>query len=194
MKSLSEHAAYELTKAGLANNEDPEARQTAVNIMALVRRLEKQKNSDGQIEFILESLNRLLNGLPLTAITDDPEEWEQYELQRYILDPVTKQPVGEPERQAVWQSKRASHIVSYTMGQTWIDQATGKSGQSLDHIEEAKKKEKEAARKVVRTKPIGHVAPDAPASEVAADDPRNGNESGDSVDKAADNVNKESEQ
>lgn len=189
-KSLTEHAAYELTKSGLANNEDAEARQTAINIMAIVRRIEKQKNSEAQVEFMLETLNRLLNGLPMTAITDDPEEWDQYVLKRYVLDPETKEPVGDPEEQSVWQAKRAEHIVSYTEGKTWIDQATGKSGQSLDHIEEAKRKEEESARKV---KPIGHVDPDAPAGEVAADDPRNGSESAGSVDKSESNVNKETE-
>jgi len=191
-KPLTEHAAYELTKAGLSNNEDPEAKQTAINVMALVRRIEKQKNSEGQIEFILESLNRLLNGLPLTAITDDPEEWEQYVLKRYILDPETKEPVGEPQEQTVWQSKRANHIVSYTEGKTWIDQATGKSGESVDHIEEAKLKEEQAARKVKRTKPIGHVNPDLPAGELAVDDPRNDNKTSDPVVESTDNVNKES--
>lgn len=193
-KTLSEHAAYELTKSGLANNEDPEARQTAINVMALVRRVEKQKNSEAQVEFILESLNRLLNGLPLTAITDDPEEWEKFELERKNLS------TGVVDKQSVWQSTRATHIVSYDEGKTWIDQATGKSGTSTDHVQEAARKEEEANHQAQRKapankvkNPIGHVNPDVPASEQGIDDPRNNNKTTGPVAKSNDNVNKKSE-
>lgn len=167
-KTISEHAAYELTKAGIANSEDNEDRQTAINLMALVRRFEKQKNTERQKDFILMGLSRILNFLPLTPLTDDPDEWEKFEIERKNVD------TQEVEKKIVWQSRRATSIFSEDQGKTWFDQASGKTGSSLDHVAEAQRivDEKKAAEErkaeaVARAqKPIGLADPEAPAGEV----------------------------
>ncbi len=169
-KTLTEHAAYELTKAGLANNEDPEARQVATNTLALVRRIEKMKMNERQAQYVLEAFSILTQFLPLTPITDDPEEWDKFEIDRTNVD--TK----EVEKKTVWQSRRATSIFSEDEGKTWTDQRTGKTGTSIDHIEQAKQ---EAAAKADREKSVAdaearnaqqpsNVLADAPAGEVSA--------------------------
>lgn len=190
-KTLSEHAAYELTKAGLANSDEQEARQVAINTMALIRRFEKQKNTEKQKDFILEALNRLLNSQPLTQLTDDPSEWEKFELNRKNME------TGEEETKIAWQSKRASSIFSYDEGKTWIDQQTGKTGDSVDHIKLAKDMEQdEARRKAAKERaktpvpnPAGHVSPDIPPGEAVITQPKNVNESTNSVDNTKSEVN-----
>ena len=142
-KTLTEHAAYELTKAGLANNEDPEARQVATNTIALVRRIEKMKMTDKQADYVLEAFSVLTQFLPLTPITDDPEEWDKFEIDRKNVD------TQEVEKKTVWQSRRATSIFSEDEGKTWTDQRTGKTGTSIDHIQQAKQ---EAAEKEAREK------------------------------------------
>lgn len=135
-KTLTEHAAYELTKAGMSNNEDQEARQVAINTMALVRRIEKMNMSDKQARYTLEAFGILCDFLPLTPITDDPEEWEKFEIDRKNVD------TGEVEKKTVWQSRRSPSIFSEDQGKTFTDQRTGKTGESLDHVKQAEEAEK----------------------------------------------------
>lgn len=172
-KTLTEHAAYELTKAGVSNHEDPEARQVAINTMALVRRVEKMNMTDKQANYVLEAFATLCSFLPLTPLTDDPEEWDKFEIDRKNVD------TGEIEKKVVWQSRRATSIFSEDEGKTFTDQRTGKVGTSLDHVKLA---EEQAADKEARAKakaeaeqrakqpkkPLGHVDPDVPAGEASA--------------------------
>lgn len=169
-KTLSEHAAYELTKAGMTNHEDPEARKVATDVMALVRRFEKQGHTDKTGSFVLEAFETLATRLPLTPITDDPEEWDKFEIDRKNVE------TEEVEKRTVWQSKRAPSLFSEDEGKTFTDQRTGKVGESVDHIKQAE--ELEAAKKLRAErkakaeqpeapieKPVGHVNPDLPAGE-----------------------------
>lgn len=166
-RTLSEHAAYELTKAGLTNNEEPEARQVALNTLALIRRLEKQNNNEKQFQYVVEGFQRLAQRMPLTPITDDPEEWEQFEITSKNIE------TGKVEAKTTWQSKRLPSLFSEDGGKTFVDQRTGKTGESLDHkkVEEeeaaAKKdREKRKAKAEKRNaKPIPHVDADVPAAE-----------------------------
>lgn len=194
-KTLAEHAAYELTKAGLANSDEAEARSVATKTMALIRRFEKQKNTEREKDFILEALNRLLNFIPLTPISDDPDEWDKFDIQRKNVD------TGEIETKTVWQSRRGTSMFSEDGGKTFVDQATGKTGSSLDHVAEAQRieDEKKAAEErkanaAARTEqPIGHVNPDVPADEAvmyAPTAPGEDDEKSNSVDKSAEDANK----
>ena len=134
-KTILEHAAYELSKAGLTTNEDAEARQVAINTMALIRRIEKQKNNEKQQQYVVESFYRLCQHLPLSPITDDPAEWEKFEIDRKNIE------TGEIEKKVVWQSRRVPSLFSEDEGKTFIDQKNGQTGTSQHDLTEAEKKE-----------------------------------------------------
>ncbi len=170
-RTLVEHAAYELTKAGMADNADPEARQVATNTIALVRRIEKMNMTDKQAAYVLEAFSVLCQFLPLTPITDDPEEWDKFEIDRKNVD------TNEVEKKVVWQSKRATSIFSEDEGKTFIDQRTGQTGESVDHVKQAAElkaateaREKRKQENAERAKnPTPHaVLSDQPAGEVSA--------------------------
>lgn len=196
-KSLSEHAAYELTASGMTNSDDPEARQTAINAMALVRRIEKQKNSPHQIDFLVTALDRLLHFKAMSPITDAPDEWDEYEVKRYLLDPVTHEETGKVKSHKVWLNKRDPNIMSYDGGETFADQATGKQGQSIS-AEEAEKRRQEIQQFKA---PVTGIDSTVPAAEMTAAGDENSTENntldenvkenGTSVDNAEAEVNKE---
>ncbi len=177
-KTILEHAAYELTKSGMTDHEDENARRVAMNVMALVRRFERQKNDKRSAEFILEAFERICRFMPLTPLTDDPDEWEKFEMVRRNVE------TNEEEKKIVWQSKRSTSIFSEDEGKTFYDQNTGKTGNSVDHVaqakavEDAKKKrmEQKAAAEARAKSPNVLAKPPvdsaAPAGEVAANDPR----------------------
>lgn len=168
-KTLVEHAAYELTKAGMANNPDPEARQVATNTIALVRRIEKMNMTEKQANYVIEAFSILTQFLPLTPITDDPDEWDKFEIDRKNVD------TQEVEKKEVWQSRRATSIFSEDKGKTFIDQRTGKVGESVDHIKQAEElkaaqeaREKRQAENAARTNKPHAVMADQPAGEASA--------------------------
>ncbi len=168
-KTLTEHAAYELTKAGMADNSDPEARQVATNTIALVRRIEKMNMTEKQAAYVIEAFSILTQFLPLTPITDDPDEWDKFEIDRKNVD------TQEVEKKTVWQSKRATSIFSEDEGKTFVDQRTGKVGESVDHIKQAEEmkaaEEARAKRKAendARTQKPHAVLADQPAGEMSA--------------------------
>lgn len=170
-KTLVEHAAYELTKAGLTNHEDPEARKAATDTIALVRRFEKQGHNTKTAPIVLDMFQTICNFLPLTPITDDPEEWEKFEIDKRNVD------TNEVEKKTIWNSRRATSIFSEDEGKTWYDQATGNTGESLDHVKEAEKKEAEAKAREERKKaaeqrakgnPVGHMNPGTGSDPSAA--------------------------
>ena len=171
-KTLAEHAAYELTKAGMTDHEDPEARKVATDVMALVRRYEKQNHNDKTGSFVVEAFSTLTQRLPLTPITDDPEEWDKFEVERKNVE------TQEVEKRTIWQSKRAPSLFSEDEGKTFTDQRTGKVGESVDHVKQAEEREaqkkaraeakaKAEERAKQPEKPIGHVNPDVPAGEAS---------------------------
>lgn len=171
-KTLAEHAAYELTKAGMTNNSDPAAKTAAVNTMALVRRFEKMNMNERQAKFVLQAFENICNFLPLTPLTDDPAEWSEFEIQRKNKE------TGEIETRSVWQSKRHSSVFSEDGGVSYIDQATGNTGQSVSH-EDAKKQQEaveqaEDRRKADEAKKAEQASkppvanPEVPAAEAPA--------------------------
>ncbi len=140
-RTLIEHAAYELHKAKIANSDDPELKQVAINTMALIRRIDKMNMSEKQLEYTLQAFQGLANHQPLSPITTDPDEWEKFEIKRKNVD------TDEEEVRVIWQSRRMPSLFSEDEGKTFRDEATGKTGTSLNHLELAAAEEKEAAAK-----------------------------------------------
>lgn len=174
-KTLAEHAAYELHKAGFVDNDDPDVRKVATDTMALCKRFEKQKHSEKTAGATLEFFETLASFLPLTPLTNDPSEWEIYE--EVKRNPATQE---EIEKRIIWHSERASSIFSFDEGKTWADMRTNKTGELVDHKEYAAQQKKDAdeatarkemaAQRAANPKPIGTV--DAtPAAEQGLADP-----------------------
>lgn len=138
-KTLPEHAAYELTKSGFVNDEDPENRKIATDVMALVRRFDKQKHNERTGRIVLDFFETICFFLPLTPITDDPDEWEKFDIESTNRDSGVKTVAHR------WQSRRAPSIISEDEGHTFTDLRTNKTGESVNHIEYAKKVEAEKA-------------------------------------------------
>lgn len=167
-RTLSEHAAYELTKAGMTNNDDPRARKVAIDVMALVRRFEKQDHDDKTGPFVLEAFETLCTRLPLTPITDDPEEWDKFETERKNID------TGETEKRVIWQSRRAPSIFSEDEGKTFTDQRTGKVGTSVDHVKQAaerKAAEEDRAKRKADAAKRAEGKVETPAGEASLETP-----------------------
>jgi len=150
----------------MTTNKDPMARKVAADVLSLVKRFEKQEHTERSGRYVLEAFETLANFLPLTPITDDPDEWEKFEIDRKNVD------TNETEHKLVWQSKRATAIFSEDEGKTFIDQRTGKAGESLDHVAEAEKKaafeaERKARKDAAEARAKAPTAPvgDAPAAE-----------------------------
>lgn len=182
-KTLTERAAFELTLAGMTDNSDPEAKQTAVNTMALIRRFEKQNNNQRQQEFIITSLQRLLNGEALTPLTDNPDEWIEFEITKRGMTGDMK-----VEKHKLWTNTRDRNVVSYDSGTTYIDQNTGKRGESISWEDAEKRREEIANFK----KPV-QGQPGTPAGEMTIGGDENttdNNEKTETVDKSNEDVNK----
>ena len=121
--------------------------------------------TERQAQYVLEAFSVLTQFLPLTPITDDPEEWEKFEIDRKNID------TGDVEKKEIWQSKRATSIFSEDKGKTFTDQRTGKTGTSIDHIEQAKQEkaaEEERAKTKANKQSIKDAMAEAPAGEVSA--------------------------
>lgn len=132
-KSIVEHAEYELKKAGLVDNPNPEARKVATDALALVRRFEKQQHTENTAQWVAQFFTDLISFIPLTPITDDPEEWEKFEIEQTNKDTKEKTTVVR------WQSRRCPSIFSEDEGKTWFDQATGQNGKTVSAEEERKR-------------------------------------------------------
>ena len=132
-KSLIEHAEYELNKAGLTDNPNPEARKVATDTMALVKRFDKQKHTQKTAQWVVQFFTDLVNFIPLTTITDDPEEWEKFEIEQ------TNKETQEKTTVVRWQSRRCPSVFSEDEGKTWTEMATGNTGESAPAEEERKR-------------------------------------------------------
>lgn len=158
-KTLYEHALYELERADLLHNPDPQARKTATDTLALVKRFEKQKHTQTTGKWTLEFFNAIVNMIPLTPLTDDPEEWEKFDITKKNSE------TNEEEVTHRWQSRRSPSIISEDKGKTFVDMATGQTGTSLDHVEEAKKREQDRidnAKKLAEKEASDKAAAEAP--------------------------------
>lgn len=165
-KTLVEHAQFELERADLINNPDPQARKVATDTIALVKRFEKQAHDQTTGKWVLEFFQNLCYFKPLTPLTDDPAEWEKFEIEKKNTE--TK----EVEVSHRWQSRRAPSVISEDEGKTWYDMATEQSGTSLDHVEEAKKREedrKKSAENVKKREAKAKAAAEKTDKESSAD-------------------------
>lgn len=82
-------------------------------------------------KWVLEFFETICNWLPLSPITDQPDEWEEYE------DIHRNMKTGGEEKTIRWVSTRAPSIISMDGGKTWVDYRTNKEGVSVDHIKQA---------------------------------------------------------
>lgn len=96
MSTLIEHAKRELDIIG-------EEGFIKDNILAVVEAFAKGGHSGSSAEHTIDILERLLRRLPLTPITNDPDEWE-----------MRKMP-GEK----CWQNIRDSRAISYNKGRSY---------------------------------------------------------------------------
>lgn len=163
-KTLVEHAIFELTRADLIDNPDPQARKVATDTIALVKRFEKQQHSQTTGKWVLEFFQNICYFVPLTPLTDDPEEWEKFDIEKKNTE------TGEIEVTHRWQSRRAPSIISEDEGKTFYDMQTGKNGTSLDHVEEAKKREEDRVKSAENVKKREAKAKAAEAKESSESD------------------------
>lgn len=154
-KTLVEHAEYELEKLELLHDEDPVNRKIATDTIALVKRFEKQKHTERSGQWVLDFVERICNFLPLSPVTDDPEEWTAYEDTHKDLE------TGKEVITQRWQNKRAPSLVSIDGGKTFVDLKSNKEGTSVDHIKQAEEWAKDRAEREAKKK-AGDVVAQAP--------------------------------
>ena len=161
-KTLVQHAQYELEKADLVNNADPEARKIASDTLALVKRFEKQNHSKKTGKWVLEFFQNICWHVPLTPLTDDPDEWEKFDVETKNTETDEVTVVHR------WQSRRSPSIISEDLGKTFVDIQSGKEGISLDHVEEEAKRAQDKidnAKAIEDKKLAAEAAKNAPTGE-----------------------------
>ena len=99
--NIAQHAWDELNRAGLFTHErDFYGGSTGRAVMDLVGVFVKQGHSGGSAALVLDVFARLVNCQPLSALTDDPDEWME------VTD-------------GLWQSRRQSEAFSSDGGKTY---------------------------------------------------------------------------
>lgn len=108
MSNLVEHAKRELELCGQAE-EDP---GYAASIIAAVAAFASYGHSGGSAGVAIHQLHSLLQFRTLSALTSDPDEWEDH---------------GEISGAPLWQNRRDSAAFSTDGGQTWyfVDDRAG---------------------------------------------------------------------
>lgn len=114
MSNLVEHAEFELKRAGLFDSDSDYGGMLGPHILHLVKEFAKEGHSGGSAAITIAALTRLLRYKPLTAITNNPEEWFD---------------VSEASGLPMWQNKRDPSCFSRDGGETWyslddLDQKT----------------------------------------------------------------------
>lgn len=146
-KSIYDHAVYELKKLGLVGDGEKSTEKVVRDTLGLISRFQKQKHDDFTAKWVIEFFGKLANMIPLSPITDDPSEWEEWQDEHKNIE------TGETETTTRWQSKRAPFIVSMDGGKTFLNLRTNKSDVSLDYKEQeaaiAKEKAERMAAKAV---------------------------------------------
>lgn len=132
VKTLFEHASYELQKLGLHLDGDKASIKILTDTIALVKKFEKQNHDEYTSKWVLEFFETICQHLPLSPITDDADEWEGFE------DTHKNLKTGKAEVTVRWQNKRAPSIISMDDGKTFVDLRTNKEGVAVDHIKQAK--------------------------------------------------------
>jgi hypothetical protein len=102
MSNLTEHARYEMERAGLFDHDADYGGAHANAVMELVETFANQGHSGMSAGITLHLFHELAQFKPIGAITSDPSEWGE----------VT---VG------LWQNKRRGTSFSRDGGATWYD-------------------------------------------------------------------------
>lgn len=106
MSNLTEHARYELTRAGLFDTDADYGGAHAHQVMKLIETFAEQGHSGASAAITLRLFYDLAQFKPLGPITSDPEEWTN---------------VAEFNGSPLWQNKRRSTSFSRDGGTTWYD-------------------------------------------------------------------------
>jgi hypothetical protein len=162
--TMYDYAKSELDRAGFLDHPEPDARKTATDVLALIRRFEKQSHTEGTKEIVLEWFGILANFVPLSPITDNPEEWEKFEV-------TTKNEAGEEVTKELWQSRRAPSVISEDGGKSFIDNVTGSDGVSVPHEDWLTHREKQREKAIARMEAKKNPVKEDPAANVKADAP-----------------------
>lgn len=106
MSNLTEHAQFELIKAGLFDQDADYNGAHANAVMELVETFSNQHHSGASAALTLGIFSKLAQFQPLSPITSDPDEWTD---------------VAEFNGSPLWQNKRRGTSFSRDGGQTWYD-------------------------------------------------------------------------
>lgn len=164
--SMYDFAKSELDRAGYTTHPEPEARKVASDVLSLVKRFEKQGHSEYTKDVVLEWFASLTNFVPLAPITDNPDDWERFEI-------TTKNSKGEETVKELWQSRRAPSVISEDGGKTFVDQKTGNGGPSQPHEDWLKHLAEQHQKAIARMEEKKNPKKD-PAANVKATPPTEG--------------------
>lgn len=73
--TIREHAAFELKKAGLFDDDSDYRGEVGHAVMELIEAFATQRHSGGSASMTIDLLNRLLAHDPLTPLTGEDSEW-----------------------------------------------------------------------------------------------------------------------
>jgi hypothetical protein len=76
MKTLLQHTKFELRTAGLFDPDADYSGELAANVVSLMETFVAYGHSGASGAATLEIFNRVANGLPLTPLTGEDDEWE----------------------------------------------------------------------------------------------------------------------
>lgn len=118
MSNLIEHARYEMTRAGLFDEDADYGGAHAKAVMALIEMFDAQGHSGASAAVTLAVFSKLAQFQPLGGLTNDPSEW------------------GEVAK-GVWQNRQCGSAFSRDGGQTWydIDDPTRNNGDVWQRLE-----------------------------------------------------------
>ena len=120
MSNLVTHARTELTKAGLFDSDSDYDGMLGEAALELVEKFADQGHSGFSAAMTIDIVSRLMRYEPLTALTDDPAEWNH----------VSNDMAGRPD---LWQSRRDSAAFSNDGGKTYKREGEDEIHTSVAH-------------------------------------------------------------
>jgi hypothetical protein len=149
---LVRHAEYELEFAGFNDREDDEAVKISKSVMDLVNILDKSTKNDAEIALVVGLFDRIASALPLTPLSNDPDEW--IDVSR---DMLKERDVARGR--TMHRNKRTISVFSFDKGIHWEDYRTKRKGTSLTKEEifngkTQEQKEKEVYEEYIKTHPV----------------------------------------